>query len=101
MNENESKVTEVTEVTETTIVEAIVTGWQHPFIGASMVNKYETITTLVGITKMTLAWAGIVAIIFVHWFYKAAENQDVQIKDASTGKWCFWDKALKKWLPKD
>ena len=100
MNENENE-NKVTKVTETTIVEAFTIGWQHPFIGSTMVNRYEAITTLVGITKVTLAWAGIVAIIFVHWFNKAAENQDIQMKDAETGKWCFWNKALKKWLPKE
>lgn len=95
MNENENK------ITETTFTEAIVTGWQHPFRAECYVNKYEAVAASVGTIKIVLAYVAIVAIIFMWSFDKMAKNQDVQIKDKETGKWCFWNKALKKWLPKD
>lgn len=96
MNENENK-----ETTLTTFTEAIVTGWQHPIMGSTYVNRYEFICGAVGGIKMGLTAVGIFGIIFLCIFNKMADDQTVQIKDAETGKWCFWNKALKKWLPKD
>lgn len=95
MNENENK------VTETTIVEAIVTGWQHPIMGLTYVNRYEFICVICGAVKIGLTAVGIFGVIFLWAFDKITDNQNVQIRDTETGKWCFWDKTLKQWLPKD
>ena len=100
MNENNNNENR-NEITATSMLDAIKIGWQHPFIGSTYVNDHEFICGFVGGVKIALTAVGILGIIFMHWFNKAADEQSIQIKDKATGKWLFWNKALKQWLPND
>lgn len=89
MNENEQKTT--------SFLEAIKTGWQHPFMGQDMVYDHEMACVIAGQVRITLTGA-IIGLAFAGWvFNKLADDGKLAVKDGDNGKWYLWNRLTKNW----